>query len=409
MVYLMRALRDIHLPLFLLGFSWTLVQFPLKIAAVGFGQPYELTTVASNLATTGEFRDPFGTPTGPTAHVAPVYTAILAAAIKLFQEPANVALAMIILNAVLFGWAASLLPALSRCVYGQSAPGLAGGVLLAAAGWMMPQWETALSALLFMTATLALVRSGPVRAGLWSGICLLANPVCLLALTVVGLCRSWGSSLASGALRGRRFALPVAGLALAICAPWILRNWVELGSPFFVRDNLGLEVYISNQDRASAEFVTNWPLWHLHPNQNPEEAKLVAAMGEGLYNQMRFRSASEWIRTHPKEFLKLSGARMWYYWFPSSQEGWPAYLYWIIGVLSLWGLWTSRTNGWAVLLALSAVVYSLTFTVISTHLRYHFPSLWISALIAGCGAIEIFKRVRVFSARRARGPGVTIS
>jgi len=289
----MSALRAIHLPLFLLGFSWTLVQFPLKIAAAGFGQPFELTTVASNLAETGQFRDPFGTPTGPTAHVAPVYTAILAGAIKLFREPVSVTLAMIVLNAVLFGCSASLLPALSRWVYGESAPGLAGGVLLAASGWMMPQWETALSALLFLMATLALVRNGPGRAGLWSGICLLANPACLLALTMVGLWRSWGSSRASGALRGRRFAIPAAGLALAICAPWILRNWVELGSPFFVRDNLGLELYISNQDRASAEFVTNWPLWHLHPNQNPEEATLVAAMGEGPYNQMRFRSASE--------------------------------------------------------------------------------------------------------------------
>ena len=405
----MSALRDIHLPLFLLGFSWTLVQFPLQLAAVGFGQPYELTTVASNLATSGQFRDPFGIPTGPTAHVAPVYTVILAGAIKLLGKPVNVTLAMVILNAVLFGLAASLLPALSRCVYGQEAPGLAGGVLLAASGWMMPQWETALSALLFLTATLALIRNGPVRAGLWSGICLLANPACLLALTVVGLCRSWGSSLASGVLRGRQFALPVAGLALAICAPWIFRNWIELGSPFFIRDNLGLELYVSNQDRASAEFVTNWPLWHLHPNQNREEAKLVAAMGEGPYNQMRFRSASEWIRTHSKEFVRLSAARVWYYWFPSSREGWPAYLYWIIGVLSIWGFWTSRKNGWALSLALSAVVYSLTFTVISTHLRYHFPSLWISALIAGRGAIEIIKRVRIFAAHRARGLGVTTS
>jgi len=65
------------------------------------------------LATSGQFRDPFGVPTGPTAHVAPVYAAILAVAIKLFRDPVTVTLAMMVVSAVLFGWAASLLPALS--------------------------------------------------------------------------------------------------------------------------------------------------------------------------------------------------------------------------------------------------------------------------------------------------------
>ena len=118
----MHALRDIHRPLFLLGFVWTLLQLPLGIAAPGFGQQFELTTVASNLAATGQFRDPFGSPTGPTAHVAPVYAAILAVAIKLFQDPVTVTLAMMVVNAVLFGWTASLLPALSRPVSGQTGP-----------------------------------------------------------------------------------------------------------------------------------------------------------------------------------------------------------------------------------------------------------------------------------------------
>jgi hypothetical protein len=390
----MRALRDIHRPLFVFGFAWTLLQFPLRITAAAFGQQLELLTVATNLATSGQFRDPFGVPTGPTAHVAPVYAVILAVAIKLFREPVTVTLAMMVVNAVLFGWAASLLPALSRFVYGQTAPGLVGGALLAASSWMMPQWEAALSSLLFLTATLAMLRSGAVRAGLWSGICLLANPACLLALAVVAFSRSWIGSVGPDALRGRRFAIPVAGLALAICAPWILRNWIELGSPFFVRDNLGLELYISNQDGASAEFMTNGPLWHLHPNQNRQEAKLVAVMGEGPYNQMRLRDALDWIRNHPAQFLRLSASRVWYYWFPSPRQGWQAYLYWIIGGFGIWGLWISRNNQWAHLLALTSIVYSLTFTLVAIYLRYRFPSLWISALFAGCGVIEILDRIR---------------
>jgi len=395
----MRALRDIHRPLFVLGFAWTLLQFPLRITAAQFGQQLELFAVATNLATSGQFRDPFGVPTGPTAHVAPVYTVILAVAIKLFLDPVTVTLAMIVLNAVLFGWAASLLPALSRFVYGQTAPGVVGGALLAASSWMMPQWEAALSSLLFLTAALAMLRSGPVRAGLWSGICLLTNPASLLALAVVALSRSWIGSVGAGSLRGRRFAIPVAGLALAICAPWILRNWIELGSPFFIRDNLGLELFISNQDRASAELVTNWPLWHVHPSQNSEEVKLVATMREGPYNRLRFRSAFDWIQNHSGQFVTLTALRVWYYWFPSPRQGWPAYLYWIISAFGMWGIWTSRHNRWAFSLAMTAFVYSLTFSLIAVDVRYRFPSLWISALLAGSGVMDVLDRVRSRSAQ----------
>lgn len=386
----MRSTREVQFFLFLFGVFWALLQLPLKLAALGFGQPYELTTVAGNLAASGEFRDPFGIHTGPTAHVAPVYTALLAVAIKIFKQPVDVTLLMVVVNAILYGCAAALMPALSRCVYGRAGPGVAGGIFLAASGWMMPQWEMALSSLLFLVATLSIFSRKPVRAGLWSGACLLTNPASLPALAALTL----SANREGHVFEGRRFVIPVAGLALLICAPWVVRNWIALGTPFFVRDNLGLELYISNQDRASAELVTNWPLWHLHPNQNPQEAKLVAALGEGRYNQMRMRDAYDWIRTHPKQFLKLSATRVFYYWFPSRDEGWPAHLYWIMTVMGIWGVWISRKNRLALLLALSAIVYSATFIVISTHLRYRFPSLWISALLAGCGVVEIFVRVR---------------
>jgi hypothetical protein len=386
----MRALRNAQIVLFLLAFAWALIQLPLRLAAPGFGQPFELTTVASNLAANGQFRDPFGIPTGPTAHVAPVYTAIFAVAIKMLREPVNVILAMMVLNAFFYGCAAALLPVLSRCVYGRIAPGAAGGVLLAASGWMMPQWEAALSSLLLLVATLAILRRKTVQAGLWSGICLLTNPASLLALAPIVL----SSSREGRPIKAWRFVIPVAGLALIICAPWVVRNGIALGTPFFIRDNLGLELYISNQDRSSPEFVTNWPLFHLHPNQNPEEAKLVAAMGEGRYNQMRLRDAFHWIRSHRRKFLQLSAARVLYYWFPSRVEGWPAYLYWVMSGFGAWGVWVSRKNHLALSLALAAVIYSATFTVISTHLRYRFPTLWISALFAGCAMIEIVERIR---------------
>jgi len=382
-------MRKAQLALFLAGFSWAILQVPLKLHAAGFGQPFELTTVASNLAASGEYRDPFGIATGATAHVAPVYTFIVAAVIKVLKEPGRVIVALIFLNAFLFGCAAALLPVLSQYVYGGIAPGVAGGFLLALAGWLIPQWEMALSSVLFLIAALAILRRGAVSAGLWAGACLLTNPASLLALAALVFLRNREGRIASGAFEGWRFVFPVAALALIVCAPWVLRNWVVLGAPYFVRDNLGLELYVSNQDHASAEQVTNWPLWHRHPNQNREEAELVAALGEGRYNAMRLSDAREWIRGHPGQFLKLSAERAWYYWFPSRREGWPAYFYWIISVLGIGGAWRSRKNRLVVALALAAVAYSTTFLVVSNHLRYRFPSLWIWALFAGYGVIKI--------------------
>ena len=136
--------------LFVLGFSARSSNCPSESMPVGFGTPFELSTVASNLASTGEFRDPFGIPSGPTAHVAPVYPFILATVIRVLRSSSLIVWAAILLNACLLGWTAALLPKISRLIYGRSAPGIAGGVLLAVSSRLMPQWEVALAALLML-------------------------------------------------------------------------------------------------------------------------------------------------------------------------------------------------------------------------------------------------------------------
>lgn len=45
---------------------------------------YELERTAISLATTGVYGNPYAIPTGPTAHVSPGYTLILAGLFKLF-------------------------------------------------------------------------------------------------------------------------------------------------------------------------------------------------------------------------------------------------------------------------------------------------------------------------------------
>jgi hypothetical protein len=368
------------LRLFCLGLFCAIVQIPLGIHAVGFGLPYEVSTVATNLAESGEFRDPFGIPTGPTAHVAPVYAFVLATVFRILREPNRIVWATIFLNAGLLAFSAALLPRLSRRIYGRSAPGVIGGVLLALSGRLMPQWEVALAAALLLGATLAILEGDAAIAGLWCGGCLLTNPVALLPLAVL---------LPS---RGRRFAAIASTVALVMCAPWVARNWVVLGAPYFVRDNLGLELFISNNDRAGPDLVGNDALWTLHPNQNRDEAAVVAAMGEAAYQRMRLRNAMEWVRSHRGRFLRLSLGRIFYYWLPHPREGWPYQSYWVLTVLGAAGVWLSRRNRAALLLAAAAVASSLPFVVIQTVGRYRFPSLWISALLAGYALVAVAGR-----------------
>jgi hypothetical protein len=75
--------------------------------------------------------------------------------------------------------------------------------------------------------------------------------------------------------------------------------------------------------------------------------------------------------------------RIFYYWFPSLRQGWQAYPYCVITILGALGAWLGRKNRTALLIAGVAIVYSLTFTVIHTDVRHRFPSLWMTALLAG--------------------------
>ena len=344
-----------------------------------FGRGFETVEVARHLADSGEFRDPFGQPTGFTAHVAPVYPAILAAILGIFGYSSRFLIAILLVTAGLMGLVAALLPAVAQRIYGSAEPGIIGAVLLTVSSQIAPQVETALSAALLLIAATAVLKFRAAAAGLWAGLSVLTNPLSLPALGLLAL------------HRGRRSGLIVVLMAVAVCVPWTLRNWVMVGFPYFVRDNVGIELYLSNSDRSEPELVRNSPLPELHPSYNDEEAAAVARMGEGPYNQMRLRDALAWIRSHPRRFLELSAGRVFYYWFPSRREGWPAYGIWAMTILAIAGAWLGRANRTARFIAAAALLWSLPFVLVQTDVRYRFPSLWMTALLAGY-AVEILRR-----------------
>jgi hypothetical protein len=368
--------------LFLLAFFCAFAQHALGLDSAAFGPGFEVSNVAKHLAISGEFSDPFSVPTGYTAHVAPIYTVLLALVFKCLGFTDSALLTLLVLNAVLLAIGPTLLPVLSRRVFGHPGAGIAGGILLVFSGKLMPQHEVALSSALLLVTALVLLSHGSLASGLSAAASILTNPVSVLAVAVIGMKRGGSWFAATG------------GLALLFCLPWIVRNYLLLGAPYFVRDNFGLELYLSNRDQAAPEMSANTGMWQFHPTYNTAEATQVALLGEGAYNRSKLRIALDWIWRHPEHFLSLSARRVVRYWFPSyGAGGWTAYGCQIVNALAIAGVWMARRNSTALLLMGAAIFYSLPYVVIQADLKYGYPMLWVSALLAGNTLHKLSSRI----------------
>ncbi len=374
--------RKAALLLFVIAYSWTFVQFAFGFGGSALGKGSENLEVARTLAARGEFSDPFGSLTGPTAHVAPVYPLLTAVVLKGFGSNNASLFASLFLNALLLGGAVGLLPALSAALYGAVAPGFVAGLLVVAGSKASLQSEAFCSAFFLIAASHSILSRRAALSGIISGLAILANRVNALAIAFLV------------AIRGARYAAAVASIAACFAAPWMIRNWLVLGAPYFVRDNFGLELFVSNQDIADPELIRNPALVLAHPSAAPKETELVRTLGERRYNSLRLRNAIDWILSHPAKFLRLTAIRAIYYWFPPFHESWQTCGYWIVTILSLIGFWLGRKRRTSNLLAAASIASYLIYTVVQADVRYRYPVLWIQAL-AGGFALTIPQRTRV--------------
>jgi len=185
-----------------------------------------------------------------------------------------------------------------------------------------------------------------------------------------------------------------AAIAIVVIAPWAARNWLVLQAPIFLRDNFGLELFLSNndlagprEDDAEAERYQRW-----HPGSNPAVAAELAREGEPKYFGRLQSEALHWIRRHPGRFLDLALARIGMWWASS----------WLVAGISLLafvGLWIHRrtTAGKAALAGL--LIFPVPYYLIQFNPRYAYPVLWLAALMAGD---VCFRLVRRFAQARAR-------
>ena len=204
-----------------------------------------------------------------------------------------------------------------------------------------------------------------------------------------------------GRRAGWRFLVAALAAAALVLSPWTARNVNVLGSPVWGRDNLGLELYTSNNDCAVAAFagvgpntmVRNGCHKVMHPNWNPVEAARVQEAGEVAYNRARLEDALAWVWAHPGRFAELTWERVVLFWFldvGSDAVG----LVTLAGFVGLALCWREGRRQAAWLLGSALAVYPLVYYVVQHFARYRYPVLWVSSLLAGYAAVAAWDRAR---------------
>ncbi len=257
--------------------------------------------------------------TGATAVVAPVYTYLLAGVFWLFgtYTPASI-VAALALNSIFSALTCIPVFLLARRCFNARAAKWAGW------GWAFSPygiyygadwaWSTCLVtlilAVLFLWA-LALEESGNawdwLGFGALGGLGALTEPVVLAVVPLLGLWTCWRR------LRKREsWLLPMTTAALgaiAVMAPWFVRDYETFHQLIPIRSGFGLELYIGNNADS-----LHWVDRSLHPNHSDAELAEYAQSGELAYMAHKARQGKEYIRSHPGQYVYRVLRRVIYIW-----------------------------------------------------------------------------------------------
>jgi hypothetical protein len=379
---------------------------------VGLG--YETTAIAASLALHGTFADPFLTPTGSTAFLAPGYPALIALLLRIFGTGAQGVFALQATVTILIATQLALWPWIARRMQMGYATGF-----VAATIWLlsdMPRsdvWEAhcvgliavVLAGVMYTVAEKSDSLRRILLTGVLWGVALLFSPVALLVLF------AWSAALYFAHWLSPRRIVIVVAMAAAMVVPWMARNYVVLHHVVYVRDNLGLELDLANNDCASFSFDVNrytGCFARTHPNENPEQAALVRNLGEIEYDRRHMVVAKRWIATNPARFLKLSLKRTIAYWIPSAMHyPWesqvqPPRRNWIISlmtILSLPGLFLlwHRSRHAATICLVWLLFFPTVYTFVQYSERFRTPILWATFFPAVFALTEAARWLRTLA------------
>ncbi len=274
--------------------------------------------IARSIASGHGFGSPFAD-TGLSALLPPVYSYLLAGIFKVFgiETKASV-IAALSLNSMFSAITCVPVFLLARQTFGSRVGKWAGwgwafspyGVYYGA-DWA---WSTCLVTLelacLFLMA-LRLEESTRKRDwllfGFLGGLAALTEPVVLAVVPLLGLWTLYRRYRLNRSWKLPMLAASVA--AIAVMAPWFVRNY-ELFHRFIpVRSGYGLELYIGNNG-----YSQHWVNRQLHPNHSDAELAEYERVGEIAYMDHKLQQGKDYIRSHPGWFAWMTTRRIVYMW-----------------------------------------------------------------------------------------------
>lgn len=403
---------------FLLGFAVRLT-YVVAIQHNRVLAPAEVIRVARSLAASHWhlFGNPFPTASGPTAIVAPGYPFVLSLIYSAFGTGTAGVLAQELASGLVSSLSIALIIA-----FAEAANYTAGtGILAASLGALLPirlwietngSWDTPYDALALVILCILTLRhckeprftvgAGILHGIVW-GVAMLFAPA-FLPILLAFLAIGWlvfREKHRAAFLRWAGLLVFTAGLILA---PWTVRNYWRFGGVFFVRDNLGLELYQANNQRARLTLEENLKLADVpHPFSNPQEARELVRLGELQYNREKLRAVVGWIAHHPGRFIVMTGQRFLYFWFPHSDRLWKRIVAGVITLLAWAGFLLSYRTHWlpAIIVGTLWIVYPMIYYLVQADPRYPYPIYWTLLLMASLALLKsgdlMTKRLRIIA------------
>jgi hypothetical protein len=403
-----------YLLLFLLAFGLRLTYI------LGF-QVYEnrfkaeMERAATCLVQEGFLGNVYGSDSGPSAHVAPVYATLLAGVYWLLGPDTMAGrLGQEILGILGTSAGIALLPLVAQKARLNSWAGWSAGILMAlcplnlwnetSGGWEQSYSTIALSGLLL--GFIALHNSAWENHRLVLGLGILLGLAGLLSPSILpgGVLMVLAELVSRQNLKWRvvRGSLLLFLTFLVCIFPWGIRNYRVMGGFVLFRSNFGLEMAIGNNAYANGKtFDTAWDdpfnlLAQMHPFSNRTERSRLLEIGELAYMGEKWQAARQWIVDHPGEFASLTCRRFALFWFPPENM-------WSPSVSSRWvrslGFCLVGAGAWLGLSLLGwlrhpyaglwlALMFGASFVYLISHVdpRYRYPLFGFSVLLS-CEAV----------------------
>jgi len=378
--------------------------------------------IAYSLYDHGQFANPFrAIQTGPSAHLAPVFPSLLAGLMMIFGKQSTGLYAIQLAAVLTLSLQLSLYPLFTRALGMGSLTGVIG-----AAAWILAKpeliyaWE-AFYASLVLAGACCLYRRQMDLQGPTGSTWLLGCLMGLLTLMLPSILPVFCLWLAWEVWQRRvvffkRFLVPLIVLPALIVVPWTVRNYLVFHRFILVRDDLGLELAVSNNDCAQFSTERNQAgcFQRNHPNASVSEGKRIIDLGEPDYNQLRLREALDWIKSHPRQFAWLTTCRFIAWWIPTDigkgsfadyagpgrlLERSVIYLMTLLSIPGLVILWRRDFKS-AVVCASCLVVFPILYYLVQYSDRYRDPVLWLTFQL---GALPISDLSHRFFSRYAWG------